>query len=330
MGLGVGLNSYFGIGEESAWGTQQTPDRFYPIAQESIQLQKSTINPKTMVPGKYAMLGDRRIVTKTWGDGSFDVDVTTTGMGRLFKHALGATSGPTQQAATTAYLSTFTVGTLQGKGLTAQKVIRDSASNVLSTLTLVGSKINTIEFKDSVSQILSCTVGVVGKQLSSVVSAASSSYSANSLFDYMEGAVTLGGSSIGVVKSYDIKLDNKLKTDRDYIGSNGVMAEPVDGADFKALTGTLTIDFTDADVAYAAYAADTDLALVITYTGATIASTYKQTFKITCPHIKLDGDTPQINGPGEVSLSCKFTGYVLTTGSDSLLQLDYMSSDSAF
>lgn len=328
MGIGVGLNSYWGLGEESAWGTSQTPDRFFPIAEESVDLNKNTIEPKTMIPGKFAKLGDRRVITKQWGAGDATIDVTTTGMGRLFKHALGDPgSGPTQVGTSAAYLQTFKVGSLQGKGLTIQKVIRDSASNVLTPLTLLGGKINKIGFKNSVDDMLSCTLDLVGKSLVQSVAAATPSYPSAGVYNFMQGAITLGGTPIGTVKSFDMELDNKLKTDRDYIGSNGSMAEPVDNADFKELTGTLSIDFTDTDAAYAAYRDDTALALVITYTGGVIGSGNPYFFKLTAPYIKLDGDTPKIGGPDEINLSCKFDGYVSAGNSSPLLQIDYQSTD---
>lgn len=327
--VAVGLNSYFGCAEESTYGTGLTPDRFYPIESEGVELKKQSINSKSMIPGKFAQLLDRRVVTKTWGEGDLNMEVTTSGMGRMFKHALGNVT-VTRQGSTAAYLQTFTVGTVLGKGLSSQKVLRDPASNVVKTLTLYGTKVNTIEFKNSVGDMLECALNLIGRQMLDSVSPATPSYSANGLFSFQQGALTLGGSTLGTVKNFDVKLDNKLKTDRDYIGSGGLMAEPVDNADFKEVSGGLGVDFVSGDAVYAAYRDDTDLALVITYTGPVIVTTpsvINSYFKITVPNLKLDGDTPKIGGPDEISLDAKFSAGVLSGTGDALMQIDYMSLD---
>lgn len=327
MGVAVGLNSYLGCGEESTWNTGVTPDRFFEFVSEGLERNQKVIQSNGIRAGSRNLRrGARRVLSARSGKGSIDLEVATTSFGRIFKHILGGTPTIAQQASTIAYLHTYAMGSLQGKGLTWQKVVRDSASNVITPLTFTGCKIASAEFSNSVDNMLMCKLDVIAADVLTSTSAASLSYpSVSKLFNFSQGVIKFNNVAVGNIKNWTCKIDNKLKDDRYFIGQAGVQAEPADAADFPEVTGKLAIEFINQATAYDVFAADTGVSLDIIYTGANIASTYYETFQLTVPEIHLLGDTPKIGGPDLVTLDVGYEG--ASTGSSAGATISYMTTD---
>ena len=127
------------------------------------------------------------------------------------------------------------------------------------------------------------------------------------------------------MKDFTLTVDNVLKVDRYNLGGSGAKAEQVING-FRKITGKLTAEFTDMTLLNK-YLSDSVTALSLTFTGATIASTYKQSLQITVSAVKFDADTPKVPGPGVVDLAMTFTAY--DNGTDQPLTIVYQTSDSA-
>src|SRR5688500_13110150 len=107
MGVAIGQQTVFGIGEETTYGTAVAPTRFYEISSESLALATNKITSNAMRPGGYnPRLSSRRIVSSRAAAGDVKIDVITKGMGLFLKYLLGPALTPTvvQQGGTTAYL----------------------------------------------------------------------------------------------------------------------------------------------------------------------------------------------------------------------------------
>ena len=94
------------------------------------------------------------------------------------------------------------------------------------------------------------------------------------------------------------------------------------------ITGSLTFEFSDT-VATAAYLAQTDLALVLTFKGSTaIVSTYYPTIQVYVPCIRLDGEVPKTNGGNVVTLTSGFHGFDNSVAT-SPIYIAYVTADTA-
>ena len=126
----------------------------------------------------------------------------------------------------------------------------------------------------------------------------------------------------------NVKLTRAMKTDRDFFNSGGLTQEPLENA-WQTITGGLDADFTNRTTLYDAFAADTSLALVLTFVGPQIGTTgVNSQLMVTVPSIKLDGETPKVGGPDVVQIVSPFVG--LDNGTQSPVTYQITSGDSSF
>ena len=132
-------------------------------------------------------------------------------------------------------------------------------------------------------------------------------------------------AAVNGVTKVDVKIPRPLNVKRFYFGALGLKKEPLLNA-FDKITGTITADYIDKTIWADRFASDAGFSLVIEATGALIATTYYQTFRITLPGCFLDGDTPVLDGPdivnGAFPFSCLYDG-------TNLPKIEYISSDVA-
>src|SRR5437773_11139235 len=125
-GSAVGLQTIFGTGEETTYGTPVAPDRAYELMNEGLDRDNLVITSRGLRGGtRNLQRGSRRVVAGRQGKGPVNLEVATTGFGRWFKHLLGGTPTIAQQGATTAWMQTHQMGDLLGKSQTIQNQIRD-------------------------------------------------------------------------------------------------------------------------------------------------------------------------------------------------------------
>jgi hypothetical protein len=125
------------------------------------------------------------------------------------------------------------------------------------------------------------------------------------------------------IKDFSLSVDNTLKTDRYNLGAAGAKAEQIING-FRAITGTITAEFTDT-VLLDKFIADTTAGLKVSFTGGTIGTT-TELLEIVLPACKFDGDNPVVEGPGTIDVSFTFTVY--DNGSDQPFTINYRTLDS--
>lgn len=324
----VGLLTSLGTAEQVAYATPVTPDRWYEFTSEGLERQKNVIQSNGLRSGPiHTRRSSRRVVASEWAQGPFTVEVPTSGFGRLLKHAIGGTPTIVQEGATTAWRQTHAYGSNVGKYLTLQKVLRDGANATVQQFTHVGAKITAVEFSISVDQLLMATFETDSRQEEISTAVAAPSYLSNKPFHFKQASVlTLAGASAVKVTDASIRVERPQKTDNFYIGSSGFKSEPTEN-DFPVITGSLTAEF-DADNKtrlYDAFAADTAVALVLTFEGATISGAFKETISFSVPAIHLTGETPKVGGPDAVTVTTPFEGAWDGTTSD--ITVSYTSTD---
>lgn len=332
MGVGIGEQSWIGFAEESTWGTAATVTRFLELLDgsgESLNLKNNIIKSKGMRPGYHTETGANRVVSSRSAGGSFKFEVKTNGMGMLLKHIMGGNAAPVQQGATIAYLQTHALNRLQqGKGLTVQKQIGDAAGGVIGTFTYPGSRITKAEFTTSVDNFLECSIEIDSKDEDKTIAAATPSYLSGTPFQFKQAVVKLAGSPVTtpIISNVSVAIERKLATDRRGIGNNGYKSEQYEDGRPK-VTGKLSSEFTDLTTFYDRFSTDAGVALVIEYTGANIAGSYNQLFRITLPEIHFTGDSPNVKDAGGVAIDVPFEAQ--WDGASADMTIEYISTDTA-
>jgi hypothetical protein len=326
MGSAVGLTTRLCTGVETTYGTPVTPDRFLEFDSEGLERKNEIIRSNALGSGSVNLRrGSRSVVSARWGEGSIDMEVVTNGMGRLFRQFMGGTPTIVQQGGTAAWLQTHTLGSLLDKSLTIQKQLRDEADAVVGKFTFHGCKFPSAEFKIDKKGKLMLSLAVDAEDVDTSTAAASPSLTATKVFHYQQGALSIGGVAAAAVQTANIKVDRKMDTDRYHLGNAGVKAQPLIN-DFPEITGALSAEFA-ATTYYDLFAADTPVALGLTFTGDVISGAYSEVLTIVIPEIRLTGETPKVGGPGLVIANHPFEAQ--WDGSSANMVVTYQSTDTA-
>ena len=325
MAIGSGIGSWLGIKKESTFNTAVTVDRFYEFNSESTKYVKNTVVGQGLRSGGLVPRANRRVVTTFASEGDFEIDLPSRGLGLLLSLATG--SVPTGTSANGAYTYAFTPQDLIGDSFTTQVAV-PQYGGTLTYKTLTGCKIGSFELSVGAGEIAKgkFTLDGAGFTSGSSTSAtpAYSNFATTNLFHFAQGSITDNVSTTYAnIKDFSLSVDNTLKTDRYNLGSAGAKAEQIING-FRAITGTITAEFTDT-VLLDKFIADTTAGLKVTFTGGTIGTT-TELLEVVIPAAKFDGDTPAVQGPGTIDVSFTFTVY--DDGTNAPFTINYRTLDS--
>jgi len=324
MAIGAGIGAQLGIVTETTFNTYVTVSRFYEFTSENLQYNKKTAVGMGLRAGGLLPRSQRRVVTTFDAGGDINLDLPTRGLGLLLSHAMGSAPSPVT-VSTGVYSYTFTLGDVYGRSFSAQVGVPQYGGTVVPK-TITGAKIQSFELAVANAGIATGKFTVDAANFVTTQTLATASYSLNgSVFHFAQGSVTLDGSSIANVKDFSLTVDNTLKQDRFNLGGLGAKSEQTING-FRKVSGKLTAEFTDATLLNK-FLTDSSAALVLSFVGNTIASTYKDTLTVTIPAAKFDADTPNVTGPGVVDLSMSFEVY--DNGTDAPVTVFYQTADAA-
>jgi len=326
MAIGSGIGSWLGIKKESVFGTAVTVDRFYEFNSEGTKYVKNTVVGQGLRNGGLVARANRRVVTTLAGEGDFEVDMQTRGMGLLLSLATG--SVPTGTLANGAYTYLFTASDLIGDSFTTQVCVPQYGGTE-TYKTLNGCKMTNFELSVGAGDIAKAKFSLDSRGFSSGSSTSATVAYANiatsNLFHFAQGSITDNVSTTYAnIKDFSLTIDNSLKTDRYNLGAGGSKAEQIING-FRTISGKVTAEFTDT-VLLDKFIADTTAGLKLTFEGATIGTT-TELLSITLPTCKFDGDSPMVSGPGVIDVSFGFT--VFDNGTDEPFTITYRTLDSA-
>lgn len=247
-------------------------------------------------------------------------------------------------------IATGATGT-QGASLTLQKgvaAVDGTAANPFTytgvkvtdwTLNVATGAIATLQFNIDGYNELAGTVGSApanGDPKNATVPALAtySEAATNNIFHFREATLnqvntktTTGGlttvtssTALGMVRSAEVKQTFGFDTARYFLGGNGFKSEQVENT-WRGISGQFVVDFSTAETMYAAFAADTQVSLQLTF-----AASSTSLLQILIPAIYLDGESPKVSGPGVVQQTLSFTG--LDNGTDAPIQVVYGTIDS--
>ena len=324
MAIGSGIGSQLGIAAETTFNTPVTVTRFYEFTSESLNYQKKIAVGMGLRAGGLLPRSQRRVVTTSEVKGEINLDLPTKGLGLLLSQATGSTPSPTTLT-TGVYSYTFTLGDLAGKSFTTQVGVPQYGGTV-TPKTIGGCKIDSFELSVANGALAVGKFTIDGASFTTATALATASFSATTnIFNFAQGAVTVDGNSVANIKDFSVKVENTLKDDRYNLGSSGIKAEQVING-FRKISGKITAEFTDTTL-LTKFLNDTATGLALTFTGATLAGSYKESLSITLSAVKFDGDAPQVGGPEVVDVSFSFEAY--DNGTDQPMTIVYQTSDSA-
>lgn len=321
----AGIDAQLGFKTETTYGTPVTVDTFAEFDSESLTRQQQFLSSTGLRAGRRSPSIKRHAATTRGVGGNISMKVPTKGFGKWLNLLHGNTVTPAQQAATTAYLQTHNIGTTptKGKSMTVQ-VGKPSTNGTVQPFTYQGCKLTSATFSCDLGAELMASLDVDGQDVVTATALATASYpSGVGSFDFTEGTVTVGGSSIGLVSSFSLTCPIPLKTDRYGMAASALKAEPLDN-DYLRPTANLALEFTDL-AGYNMFANGTEVAVVCDFQGATIASTYKEQFKMTLAACKVVGETPTVGGPDVLSVTTPVEVY--DDGTNPPVKIEYQSTD---
>ena len=328
MAIGSGIGSWLGLKKESTFNTAVTVDRFFEFNNEATKYTKNTVVGQGLRNGGLVARANRRVVTTFAGEGDFEVDLQTRGLGLLLSLATG--SVPTGTLANGAYTYLFVAEDLIGDSFTTQVAV-PQYNGTLVYKTLTGCKMTSFELSVGAGDIAKAKFSLDSAGFSTgTTTSATVAYpniATSNLFHFAQGSITDNAASpvtYANIKDFTLTVDNSLKTDRYNLGSAGAKAEQIING-FRAISGKITAEFTDT-VLLNKFIADSTAGLQLTFSGATIGTT-TELLSITIPACKFDGDTPMVSGPGVIDVSFGFT--VFDNGTDAPFTITYRTLDNA-
>lgn len=323
MAIRSGIAAQIGLSAETTWGTYVAPDHWYEFNEEDLSLSIEPIESAGIRANNRVLRTDRWAQGQKRAEGSVTMEVPSKSFGLIAKHALGSATITTPSGATNARLHRHVLGDPYGLGLTVQVGRPDNAGTV-QPFSYTGAKISELTLSNSVDEILQAEIGLVAQNETTSQALASASYpSGNQVFNWTQGVITIGGSTVGVVTDFEVTINNGLKDDRYFLGA-ATMSQPII-ANMTEITGSMTVEWSGL-TDYNRFVNGTIASVTAKWTAATAieGSTYPYV-EVTLPDCRFDGDTPNVGGPDVITHDLTFKA--LYDGSDQPITIDLMSDD---
>lgn len=319
MVIASGIGAQIGLAEEASYGTYQAPSRFLEFESESIKTEIGKIRATGIGGGRFQKTNYIKTYTKSAG-GGIAWTLQTKGFGLLLKHCLGAVSTSNTGAA---YTHTITpdASALLGKYLTVQ-VGRPDITGTSRPFSFLGGKITQWELAADLDAAVKLSTTMDFKTVDTTQTLASASYpSAPELFTFVDGALTVGGSTRSVT-GFKVSGNNALKTDRRYLGNT--KKEPLANG-IAEIAGEFTVEFESLSD-FASATAGTQAALVLTLTSASeISAGVPYLMTVTIPAIEFTNAEPAVGGPDVLTTAIPFMA--LKNASDPVITVAYKTTD---
>lgn len=330
MPLASGMAGQFGFASEQTWGEHATVDRFVQFVDESVQTEVERLESDSIITGARVMRSSQWTPALKRSEGDIGLEVFDGSIGLLLEHAMGAVSTTDADTQAGTFEHTFTVGSLEGKGLTVQ-FGRPTRTGAVIPFTYGGAKVVSWSIGLATGEIATLGMSVIAQSEVAGESTGGPFALQTASFDpdirpmnFVNGSLTLGGSDL-CVRSAEISGENNLDTDRVCLGQD-VIDEPVE-IDLREYTAEMEVEFGANGSAeelelYNRYVNGEEAELSLTVENA--AKTHRLTIE---GNVRTDGETPTISGKEMLtySLSMKFIG---TDSDEDAIKMTLISSDS--
>ena len=315
MAVGIGYRSFFGLGEESTYGTSVARSHYVEINSESLAVTEPTIKTNSLFRRGY-----KNILVAQGGvsvAGDIEFDAMYGGWLKLAKHAFGRidTSVPDPTSNATVKRHKFTIVNTLPTGLTLE-VFRDTTDLVTEpskSYLYTGCKLNSMRFAGAVDEILKVTCGVIGRQEGRVAKS-SESFAAEKLAVYHQGKLDWGSDELAV-EEFEIALENGLDLRPRF--NSRFTREPIPNSKV-AVNGSFTTEF-DSWAQYDDFRNATERRLLVTFTGDVITGSYSKYIELDCKIGRIVAARCVLNSPGRVMMEIDFEAYRDETNNELIL-----------
>lgn len=354
MAYAGGLGVSIGIGEESPVGTQVAPDRWYEWLGASPQFVPTYVDGQGIKVNQAYKRGSRTIITRKDINGDLTFEhpdrgfdsATGKGMGRWWKHALGAVSGPTVIGATTAFRTIITNGPKVGLGLSLQAGFPEAGTQTVKPYTWKGVKIVGWEFTCSDGSLAQVKFTLDGWDEDRATSLTSPTYpgAGQQLFGFADATIfTLGGTATttsglttvasgvqvaSIVRGITITGTTPLADARYGLGNAGVKKEQYDNG-VATITGQLDAEFTSQAELYNLFANNTQTVLDLSFRHGDAGGGNPYELRFTLPAVKFKTGAVTPNGPDMLGTTIGFEAYDDGSGTNPVIQVLLVSKDTA-
>ena len=295
--VGLGIESY------AAPGVAVAETAFIPWLDYSIQ----GIAEKALFKASRGIrnLASNSMINKKYAQGSFSFVPNVKNMPYAFAMALGGVSSSI--ISDSAYTHTFTVNNTNATPRTATITVEEGA---IETAQYVNCVCNTLSFEVS-NEYAKCSIDVIGKFPGT--DTVSESFSSETEFAYHQYTAKFGTSlsnaaSAGAtpLKAFSLSINNNVQLDEAFLsGSNEIATGGlVNGA--IEITGSYSLHFSDT-TELAKYKANTKNAMIVTFEGALIGTTSKETIQLKLGKLVLTKEPIEFSLDGLLVINQEFT-----------------------
>jgi len=321
MAIGSGLGATCGFVAEATVGTPVTVTRWPFMVSESFTGHKKVVESSALA-GSVLQAASHRAVVGYESNGQIVFELQDRQLGLFFANMLGA--APTITGAGP-YVQTTNLGNPTGMSFTTQ-IGRPTSTGTMEPFTYNGCKIKSWEISCSQGQIAKLALGVDGWQEVTTTSYAAPSVVASNAFNFTGGALTYGAAApVGIVRNVTMKGTWGLATERFQIGSLYKSEQLVNN--WLQLETTATIEFANLSDVYNAYAADTQQAIVLSFTGPIISGSTNSSLVITAASSFFNAGPPAVSGPDLITQAVSSVSLLPNSGT--ALSFVYTTLDAA-
>lgn len=319
------LDCSVGLKKETTYGTAVVPDHFPEFTDENFDWNPTFVQGIGLRVGSRVLRSARRSLGKQMVAGDLTVEAGSKTHGILLEAAFGSVVS-TQRGVTGVYQHNFTPTTTDTlNSYTIQKGVPVLGGGATAPIQAPGAVCSAINFAlaNSDKLMIKTSWNARGPVDTATAYAAPSYPTPIELFTFVQAVITIGGAvtdatttafatggtAAADIVDFDFTFDNGLADNGFNIGSAGLRAnKPVIG--LSPLSGTVTAEY-DNNVLRDAYLAQTDLALVLTFTGASNIGTGSDHpgLQIHIPNIRLESELPKANGGQVIQQKIGFTGF---------------------
>lgn len=301
-------HSLFAIAE-SVYGTTPSTPAF-----DTLRITGTTLNQAREALTSEEVRSDRMTPDMRGGAnnvaGDINFELSYGSFDKFLEAALGGTWSPDTPSAGTDQLK---AGTTR-RSFSMLRRFDDLDAGAKNHWLFTGCEVNTLSLSIAANQIITGTMGIMGQGLAldtaAPAGATFNSPTTTAVLDSFTGALTEGGTVIGVVTELSLELTNNLEA-RYVVGDRNSIRP---GVGRLGITGTMTTYFQDTALAEK-FINETDSAISFSLPDAA-----GNDITITLPRVRYSGGAqPDVSGEGTITLQLPFTALLNDADSSNII-----------
>jgi hypothetical protein len=352
MAFGSGLSAQLMVAQEATVGTAVTPTTGYEFTAETFVSNPTYLEGMGLKSGQQFARASRSVISRSDVNGGFTLEHGDRGHhGLQWKHALGSPLTAPVLALGTAYKQIHTPGMKTGLSQTVQ-VGRPTTGGVVQAFTYNGVKTVDWSFTCTDAAIAALALTMDGWSEATATALVAAAYSANirnftfadcTNFRIGGTATTAGGETTiaggtaiqSIVKGITLTGTTPMAQERYGLGNGGTKKEQLENA-MSGITGSLDSELTNLTEIYALFKSGTYVPLQCDFqhfnadgTDANGVAAGPNPFLLSfiLPAVKFKAAPVNIGGPDIVGMKAGFTAYDDGSGSNPVLQVKIVSTD---